>query len=190
MSVHIGSEIKKMMDNYLNGVEIFENFKPTGIKSNGTTGPWADISYRFASDASGDVVVYIGDIEEASSRILWNTEMPAILEKSGATSINGVAIDDYRFLYTQLEEQGVDKALDRVCRTIGNVPADNLNSNYLDDVAVYFDDFGKIIDIDPSPLETIVEMDPDTLDDIIRVLPSGKCDIDEEYHQRKKYENN
>ena len=26
------------------------------------------------------------------------------------------------------------------------------------------------------------------LDDIIRVLPSGKCDIDEEYHQRKKYE--
>ena len=27
-----------------------------------------------------------------------------------------------------------------------------------------------------------------TLDDIIRVLPSGKCDIDEEYHQRKKYE--
>ena len=29
-----------------------------------------------------------------------------------------------------------------------------------------------------------------TLDDIIRVLPSGKCDIDEEYHQRKKYEMN
>ena len=29
-----------------------------------------------------------------------------------------------------------------------------------------------------------------TLDDIIRVLPSGKCDIDEEYHQRKKYERN
>ena len=29
-----------------------------------------------------------------------------------------------------------------------------------------------------------------TLDDIIRVLPSGKCDIDEEYHQRKKYEKN
>jgi predicted ribosome quality control (RQC) complex YloA/Tae2 family protein len=27
-----------------------------------------------------------------------------------------------------------------------------------------------------------------TLDDIVRVLPSGKCDIDEEYHQRKKYE--
>ena len=29
-----------------------------------------------------------------------------------------------------------------------------------------------------------------TIDDIIRVLPSGKCDIDEEYHQRKKYEKN
>ena len=27
-----------------------------------------------------------------------------------------------------------------------------------------------------------------SLDDIIRVLPSGKCDIDEEYHQQKKYE--
>ena len=27
-----------------------------------------------------------------------------------------------------------------------------------------------------------------TLDDIIRVLPSGKCDIDEQYHQRKNYE--
>ena len=26
------------------------------------------------------------------------------------------------------------------------------------------------------------------LDDIIRVLPSGKCDIDNDYHQRKKYE--
>ena len=34
----------------------------------------------------------------------------------------------------------------------------------------------------------INEDDMLTLDDIIRVLPSGKCDIDEEYHQRKKYE--
>ena len=35
------------------------------------------------------------------------------------------------------------------------------------------------------------EIDDDdilSLDDVIRVLPSGKCDIDEEYHQRKKYE--
>lgn len=37
-------------------------------------------------------------------------------------------------------------------------------------------------------LSKINEDDLLTLDDIIRVLPSGKCDIDEEYHQRKKYE--
>ena len=39
-------------------------------------------------------------------------------------------------------------------------------------------------------LYEINEEDLITLDDIIRVLPSGKCDIDEEYHQRKKYEKN
>ena len=38
-------------------------------------------------------------------------------------------------------------------------------------------------------LHKINEEDLISLDDIIRVLPSGKCDIDEEYHQRKKYEN-
>ena len=38
-------------------------------------------------------------------------------------------------------------------------------------------------------INQINEDDLITLDDIIRVLPSGKCDIDEEYHQRKKYEN-
>ncbi len=37
-------------------------------------------------------------------------------------------------------------------------------------------------------LQKINEDDLLSLDDIIRVLPSGKCDIDEEYHQRKKYE--
>ena len=37
-------------------------------------------------------------------------------------------------------------------------------------------------------IHKINESDLLTLDDIIRVLPSGKCDIDEEYHQRKKYE--
>ena len=37
-------------------------------------------------------------------------------------------------------------------------------------------------------IERINEDDLLSLDDIIRVLPSGKCDIDEEYHQRKKYE--
>lgn len=39
-------------------------------------------------------------------------------------------------------------------------------------------------------LNKINEDDLLTLDDIIRVLPSGKCDIDEEYHLRKKYEKN
>ena len=37
-------------------------------------------------------------------------------------------------------------------------------------------------------ISKINEDDLLTLDDIIRVLPSGKCDIDEEYHLRKKYE--
>ncbi|WP_458403495.1 ribosome rescue protein RqcH [Methanobrevibacter sp.] len=37
-------------------------------------------------------------------------------------------------------------------------------------------------------INKINEEDLLSLDDIIRVLPSGKCDIDEEYHQRKKYE--
>ncbi len=39
-------------------------------------------------------------------------------------------------------------------------------------------------------LHKINEDDLISLDDIIRVLPSGKCDIDEEYHQRRKYEMN
>lgn len=39
-------------------------------------------------------------------------------------------------------------------------------------------------------LHEINEDDLITLDDIIRVLPSGKCDVDEEYHLRKKYEKN
>lgn len=39
-------------------------------------------------------------------------------------------------------------------------------------------------------INKINEDDLLTLDDIIRVLPSGKCDIDEEHHLRKKYEKN
>lgn len=49
------TSISKMVDDYLNGVEKFENFKPTGVQSKGTTGPWADISYRFATATKGDV---------------------------------------------------------------------------------------------------------------------------------------
>ncbi len=36
-------------------------------------------------------------------------------------------------------------------------------------------------------LHKINEDDLLSLDDIIRVLPAGKCDIDEEYHQKKRY---
>ena len=50
------------------------------------------------------------------------------------------------------------------------------------------------LDVMPDIEEDLdVEINEDdllTLDDIIRVLPSGKCDIDEEYHQRRKYEKN
>ncbi|WP_409200762.1 ribosome rescue protein RqcH [Methanobrevibacter sp. DSM 116169] len=38
-------------------------------------------------------------------------------------------------------------------------------------------------------LHKINEDDIITLDDVVRVLPSGKCDIDEEYHERKRFEN-
>lgn len=85
--------------------------------SNGTTGPWADVSRRFAAETVGDVVVCVGDIEAAASRIWWNTEMPSLLEKSGAKSINGVAIEDYRFLYNQLIENGADNPQDKISRT-------------------------------------------------------------------------
>lgn len=36
-------------------------------------------------------------------------------------------------------------------------------------------------------LHKINEDDLLNIDDIVRVLPAGKCDIDEEYHQRKRY---
>lgn len=36
-------------------------------------------------------------------------------------------------------------------------------------------------------LHKINEDDLLSIDDIVRVLPAGKCDIDEEYHQRRKY---
>lgn len=172
------STLDKMVKDYINGVEKYENFKPTGIKSNGTTGPWADVSRRFAAETTGDVVVCIGDIDAASSRILWNTEMPAILEKSGATSINGVAIEDYRFLYSQLGEQGSDIALDRICRMVGVVPTDNVEPNFLDDVALYFDESGNIIDLDPAPLEYVMVDDLDSPDDFVRKESKYLWDVD------------
>lgn len=154
--------IKKMVSDYINGVEVFQDFKPTGVMSKGTTGPWADISRNFAAQTTGDIRFYVGDLDAASSRILWNTEMPAVLERSATTSINGISIDDYRFLYNQLSEQGTDTALDKVCHMTGLVPAKNADPNYLDNVFVYFDETGKIIDIDDANLD--FKVDPDTLD--------------------------
>ena len=47
-----------------------------------------------------------------------------------------------------------------------------------------------IIQNTPKILNAYIVDGKITLDDIIRVLPSGKCDVDEEYHLRKKYEKN
>ena len=59
---------------------------------------------------------------------------------------------------------------------------------YCDNYVVIKPGFTKKEAIAKKIIHKINEDDLLTLDDIIRVLPSGKCDIDEEYHQRKKYE--
>ena len=61
---------------------------------------------------------------------------------------------------------------------------------YCDNYVVIKPGFTKKEAIAKKIIHKINEDDLLTLDDIIRVLPSGKCDIDEEYHQRKKYEKN
>ena len=80
---NLGSdEIAKLADDFLYG-----NFDDA---ANITKGLWGDISERFALQTKGDVVVHIGDVKGAQTRVWWNVEMPAVLDKSGATSINGV----------------------------------------------------------------------------------------------------
>ena len=59
---------------------------------------------------------------------------------------------------------------------------------YCDNYVVIKPGFTKKEAIAKKIIHKINEDDLLTLDDIIRILPSGKCDIDEEYHQRKKYE--
>ena len=66
-------------------------------------------------------------------------------------------------------------------------PIDALEA-HCDNYVVLKPGFTKKEAIAKKILNKINEDDLLTLDDIIRVLPSGKCDIDEEYHQRKKYE--
>ena len=68
-------------------------------------------------------------------------------------------------------------------------PIDALEA-HCDNYVVLKPGFTKKEAIAKKILNKINEDDLLTLDDIIRVLPSGKCDIDEEYHQRKKYEKN
>ena len=120
--------IEKWTYNYINGTEIFENFKPTGIESKGTTGPWAIVSRNFAIDTTGDVILRIGNIDDVINRIWWNTEMPALITESKATSINGVPMINYRFLYNQFSN--TDTALDRIGYIIATVPIDNTNPDY------------------------------------------------------------
>ena len=66
-------------------------------------------------------------------------------------------------------------------------PIDALEA-HCDNYVVIKPGFTKKEAIAKKIIHKINEDDILTLDDIIRVLPSGKCDIDEEYHERKKYE--
>ena len=68
-------------------------------------------------------------------------------------------------------------------------PVESLEA-HCDNFVVLKPGFTKKEAIAKKILHEINEDDLITLDDIIRVLPSGKCDIDEEYYQRKKYEKN
>ena len=68
-------------------------------------------------------------------------------------------------------------------------PVDALEA-HCDNFVVLKPGFTKKEAIAKKILHKINEDDLITLDDIIRVLPSGKCDIDEEYHLIKKYEKN
>ena len=68
-------------------------------------------------------------------------------------------------------------------------PIDALEA-HCDNYVVLKPGFTKKEAIAKKIINKINEDDLLTLDDIIRVLPSGKCDIDEEYHLRKKYEKN
>ena len=68
-------------------------------------------------------------------------------------------------------------------------PVDALEA-HCDNFIVLKPGYTKKTAIAKKILHEINEDDLITLDDIIRVLPSGKCDVDEEYHLRKKYEKN
>ena len=60
------------------------------------------------------------------------------------------------------------------------------SASHCDNYVVIKPGFTKKEAIAKKIIHKINENDLINLDDVIRVLPSGKCDIDEEYHQRKK----
>ena len=133
-----------------NDIEI--NKMWTELLDHPTDGPWANISRRFAAETSGDVLVYIGDIETASNRILWNTEIPTILELSNVRNINGVSADIFRYLYKSYNDVQPMSALEVICRTINKIPQSNSNQNFLDSVVQYFDEKGRLIGVDISAI--------------------------------------
>ena len=59
-------------------------------------GPWADASYRFAMDASGDVRVIAP--EALSDRVFAKTELPALLANDNVTAIEGIPKDQLKAL--------------------------------------------------------------------------------------------
>jgi len=73
-----------------------------------TEGPWADVSRRFAQATVGDVRVVApeGDV----SRILAQTELPALLDNPSVTSIDGVA----KIQLIEYANQHGDEALRRL----------------------------------------------------------------------------
>lgn len=121
-------EIQTKVANYLYGTD-----------TNGTTGPWADASARFAAETSGEVIVHIGDVEAATTRTWWNTEMSKILDNTKITSINGVPHDEIRQIYQTLSDLNSRDivARDNVCRLISTIASDNVDSSLLDTARVY-----------------------------------------------------
>ena len=137
-------QIEEMTSNYL-----------YGSQTNGTTGPWADISKRFATATKGDVVCYIGDIEGAKVRTWWNLEMPTIMANSNITTINGISKNQLFKMYESLSSTlSSENSLDVICNTVAETYqyqksslGSGIPSNPIDDlskVILNFDENGKV----------------------------------------------
>lgn len=143
-------QIEEMASNYL-----------YGSQTNGTTGPWADISKRFATATKGDVVCYIGDIEGAKTRTWWNLEIPTIMANSDITTINGISKNQLFNMYESLSSTlSSENALDSVCNTIAETYqyqkgslGSGVPSNPIDDlskVILNFDENGRVNSVNLS----------------------------------------